>query len=80
MTPRPGIKTTEFWLTAIGLVGAVSAAAAGVLPPKYAAALMTISAAAYKLSRGLSKIGPTVTNSTDLPIEPPGMGGTEPPA
>jgi len=54
--PKPGWKTTEFWVTVIGQVGAVSAAASGVLPAKYAAALMTISGVAYKLSRGLAKV------------------------
>ncbi len=82
MAPKPGIMTTEFWLTIIGAVGATAAAAAGVLPPKYAAALMTLSAIAYKLSRGLAKITPpsqTGTPAVVYPVEPPGIGGTEPP-
>ena len=54
--PKPGWQTTEFWVTVVGAVGATCAAAAGVLPPKYAAGLMTVSAVAYKISRGLAKL------------------------
>jgi hypothetical protein len=82
MPPKPGLKTTEFWITLIGAIGAVCAAAAGVLPSKEAAAIMTVSAAAYKLSRGLAKISPPSSGSTDglYPIEPPGDSTEAPPA
>jgi hypothetical protein len=81
MPPKAGVKTTEFWITLIGVIGATCAAAAGVLPTKEAAALMTVSAAAYKLSRGLAKISPSNSGSSDglYPVEPPGDSGTEAP-
>jgi hypothetical protein len=73
MDAKPGWKTTEFWVTVIGEIGAVCAAATGVLPPKYAAALMTISAVAYKISRGLAKINvPAALAAPIYAIEPPG--------
>ena len=54
---KPGWQTTEFWITVIGEIGAVCAAASGVIPSKSAALLMTASAVAYKISRGLAKAG-----------------------
>lgn len=55
-TVKPGYKTTEFWVTVISGVGWLTAALAGALPPKWAAALLAASGVAYKLSRGLAKI------------------------
>lgn len=55
--PKPGWKTTEFWMTVTGEVGLTLAAVAGVLPPKWSAVLMVGAGAAYKISRGLSKLG-----------------------
>jgi hypothetical protein len=55
---KPGYKTTEFIVSVALVVGAVAFAIADKLPPKYAALASAISAAAYAISRGLSKIGP----------------------
>lgn len=52
---KPGWKTTEFWVTVLASVGAVAAAAQGVLPDKYAALAVAFSSAAYAISRGLAK-------------------------
>jgi hypothetical protein len=53
---KAGYRTTEFWVMVLAAVGNVSAAWAGVLPDKWAAAFATGSAVAYKLSRGLAKV------------------------
>lgn len=55
---KPGWKTTEFWVTIATSVGAVAAAADGVLPEKYAALAVAVSGAAYAIARGLAKVGP----------------------
>lgn len=50
---KPGIKTTEFWVT----VGTIGAGVAGILPftlPGWAVAAI---AAAYAIARGLAKNG-----------------------
>lgn len=54
-TMTPGWQTSEFWMTALGHVGLVLAAASGALPSKYAALAGTLSQVAYNLSRGLTK-------------------------
>lgn len=51
----PGYKTTEFLVVVLTNVGAVVAAAAGWLPPRYAALASAVSTAAYALARGLAK-------------------------
>jgi len=54
---KPGQKTTEFIVSVVVIVGAVAFAIADKLPPKYAAFASAISAAAYAISRGLTKGG-----------------------
>lgn len=54
---KPGRKTTEFLTTWAAIVGVVSAALAGALPPKPAAYCVTVSVVAYAISRGLAKLG-----------------------
>lgn len=57
MTPaKPGYRTTEFWVLVAATIGEITAAAAGVIPGKTAALFLTISAVAYKISRGLAKV------------------------
>jgi hypothetical protein len=83
MQPKPGIRTTEFWFSALTVIGMITAASVNVLPSKYAALLIVISGAAYKLSRGLAKVGspPALEGTPGLsPTEPPQDGTTEPPA
>jgi len=55
---KPGYKTTEFWVTVLTAVGALIAALADQLPPKYAALGAAISSGLYAISRGLAKVYP----------------------
>lgn len=55
---KPGWKTSEFWITALTVVGLVFASVAATLSPKYAAIGAAVSVAAYSLSRGLAKLFP----------------------
>ena len=59
LVSTPGWQTSEFWMTALGHVGLVLAAAEGALPAKYAAIAAALSQLAYNLSRGLSKANTT---------------------
>jgi hypothetical protein len=52
---KSGWRTTEFWITVATNVGIVAAAAAGVVPPRYAAIVSAVSVAAYSIARGLAK-------------------------
>lgn len=65
---KPGHKTTEFLVTAATIVGALAAALAGSLPPKWAAIATTVAAAAYSLSRGITK---TAVKATVVQSVPP---------
>jgi hypothetical protein len=51
-----GIATTEFWVTALTIVGLVVGAIAATLPAKYAAIGTAVAAAAYAIARGLAKL------------------------
>ncbi len=53
----PGWKTSEFWMTAIGQIGLILAAASGALPTKYAVFAGALSQVAYSVSRGIAKAG-----------------------
>ena len=53
---KAGWKTTEFWITALAIVGLVVSSVAASLSPKYAAIGASVSAAAYAISRGLAKL------------------------
>lgn len=55
---KHGWKTSEFWVTALSIVGLVVSSAASTLSPKYAAIGASVSAAAYAISRGLAKLFP----------------------
>ncbi len=54
---KPGIRTTEFWLTVAADLGALVATIAGALPERYAAIAITISTGLYALARGWAKSG-----------------------
>lgn len=74
-TPKPGVKTSEFWVMILAEIALLLAIIAGALPDKYGATLMTVAVCAYKLSRGLAKIGPPAQLpplGDYPPIEPPG--------
>ena len=66
METKPGLRTTEFWLTILVNVGALLAALAGGLSPRWAAIASAASTGAYALARGWSKSG--------LKPEEPGVG------
>jgi hypothetical protein len=52
---KPGWKTTEFWVTILGVIGAATAGLENIVSPTVAGIMMAISSAAYALSRGLAK-------------------------
>lgn len=54
---KPGIKTTEFWITTLTIVGTVGTALAGVLPASIAVPVAAIASGAYAVARGLAKKG-----------------------
>jgi len=82
MEPKPGIRTTEFWMHGI-LQVLLLLNTIGVwnyMPPKYTVLVQGILGAFYAFSRGLAKISPPGTGPAPIyPVEPPG-DGTEPPA
>jgi hypothetical protein len=55
---KPGVKTTEFWLTVAVDVAALLSALTSALPPKWASAVAGISTGLYALARGWAKSGP----------------------
>ncbi len=76
MPPKPGIKTTEFWMQVV-LQIILLLNTMGVwdyMPQKYTVIVQGILGAAYAGSRGLAKISPPgATAATAIyPIEPPG--------
>ena len=54
--PKSGWKTTEFYITVLSIVGLVTASVAATLSPRYAAIAVSVSGAAYVISRGLAKL------------------------
>ena len=52
---KPGIKTTEFLITLIGILGSTASALAEVVDPKLAMILSTIATVSYTISRGWVK-------------------------
>ncbi len=84
MAPKPGIRTTEFWMHGI-LQVLLLLNTIGVwnyMPAKYTVLVQGILGAAYAFSRGLAKISPPgATAATAIyPIEPPGDTTEAPPA
>ena len=58
----PGWQTSEFWMTALGQLGLVLAAASGALPARYAVIAGAASQVAYTLSRGIAKSNAATAN------------------
>lgn len=54
---KPGQKTTEFLVTVAVIVGSALDALKGSLPDKYAVIASAIAAAAYAISRAITKQG-----------------------
>jgi hypothetical protein len=74
MQPKAGYKTTEFWVSLLTTIGALTASATSVLPEKFAALVAAVSTFAYAFSRGLAKLAspPSLDGAAQLPpIEPP---------
>lgn len=57
METKPGIKTTEFWVSVLAGAGSVIAAFANAIPPRYAVFASAASAGLYAVGRGLAKQG-----------------------
>ena len=57
MTPKPGWKTTEFWVSSLTTAGMLLGTFAGFIPAQYSAIAGALSAGAYAISRGLTKAG-----------------------
>lgn len=60
---KPGYKTSEFWITALLIVGLTASAIATPLSPKWAAIGAAVSGAAYNIARGLAKLFPPKTST-----------------
>jgi hypothetical protein len=58
VSPKPGVYTTEFWITAAtsAVTWLGSAINSGALPPTLAVKVQAFLAAGYAVSRGLAKI------------------------
>lgn len=79
MTAKPGLQTTELWIAVLTEVGALAAALAGELSPKYAAIASAVSAAAYAISRGITKHGVASGNAPKVIANVPTVPTTPPP-
>ena len=70
MTVKPGYKTSELVVTLLTGVGSWLAEWQGSLSPKCAALATTISAAAYALSRAITKHGVATSGRAVVPVAP----------
>jgi hypothetical protein len=72
MIVKPGYKTTELLVTVLTGVGSWLAEWQGSLSPKWAALATTVSAAAYTLSRAITKHGVATSGKplVTVPAEP----------
>lgn len=55
MNPKPGYKTTEFWLAIATNVAAIGGMVADALPPKYGVPVMAAVNAVYAVARAYTK-------------------------
>lgn len=68
MIVKPGYKTTEMLVTVLASVGSWLAEWQGSLSPKWAALATTVSAAAYALSRAITKHGVATGGKAVVPV------------
>lgn len=68
---KPGYKTSELLVTVLTAVGALAAALAGELNPRYAAIAAAVSTGAYAVGRGIAKAGATLGPVPTVPAAPP---------
>jgi len=54
---KAGIKTTEFWITILTIIGSTTASLEKILDPKWAVLIAGLSSVAYTISRALVKNG-----------------------
>lgn len=66
---KPGYKTTEFAVTVLTAVGALAAALAGQLNPRYAAIAASISTGSYAVARGITKLGVLHSTTTQTVVK-----------
>jgi hypothetical protein len=76
MSVKPGYKTSELLVTLLTAIGSWLAEWQGSLAPKWAAVATTVSAAAYALSRAITKHGVAtsgrpVVNVATTPVPAP---------
>ena len=57
METKPGIYTTEFWVSAITLIAVFISSIDDALPDKWAAIAAAVVAGLYAVARGLAKSG-----------------------
>ena len=55
MPVKPGVHTSEFWLSVLVVLGVGIDALAGSLPDRYAGIAVAVASGLYALSRGLAK-------------------------
>jgi len=71
---KPGIRSTEFWLTlavtAALIIAIIADSVKEVLPEGFAAIAISVATAGYAISRGLAKIN-ILLQTGKLPDEPP---------
>jgi hypothetical protein len=67
MVVKPGYRTTEFWAAVLASVATWIAQWAGTLPPRYAAYVTALSAAAYAISRAITKHGAATGTAAQPP-------------
>ena len=54
---KPGIKTSEFWLSLAAIAAMILASLADKMPPQWAAIATAVVAGLYAYSRGMAKKG-----------------------
>lgn len=54
---KPGVRTTEFYVSIIAAIAAILAQVSGLVPEPWGAICAAVSVAAYTISRGLAKSG-----------------------
>ena len=64
---KPGIRTTEFWITAVMMVAITAGTVANVIPGKYSALIGGSSAGLYVLGRFILKLkgSPDIATALD---------------
>ena len=71
MNVTAGMKTSEWIVTILTIIGSVAAAIQGSLPPRWAAVVSAVATASYSVSRGLAKTEPPVVAVVPPPTPPP---------